>query len=502
MPDQDNQSGTESVWLPNQSERGFEVFNCYKRAVLIEGPRKSGKSIAICHKVWRHLWETPGARVGVFAKTIKSAKDGGSWVDLTEVVGPEWINSGMVGITGMPIEYTTNNGAGVPGPKQDGATRTLYFRIRNMHGGESELLLFSLDNDHEVEQKVKNLRFSLIWFVELSNFKTRKVFDISLLAVRMVHLNYDLQQWISDTNPAIEGKDSWIYKLWHEERLQEEHPKPGWQKGLHVIQFNLDDNPFLDPREREELEGTYANDPGEYDRNVLGIWTRGKGGIEKHFADLIVPEVHYVEDAIDVDPITRELIGGWDPGQVNHAFVIMEERLINGLPHYLILDELEIVGEQVSIEEFAYDCYQKMLALESFYKRDFIWEHWSDSTALDTYRSAIDGYDASIILKATQGRVELMGADKPDGSVGHSIKIIKKLLRERRLFIGKNCPRVINMLEELEQPNGEDETTVDKHHSLKHIFDAVRYPIYMRIRGDLAFGTPKSSNRSRLISVG
>jgi hypothetical protein len=492
----------DDIWLPDQSEQGMDLFNCYERLVLVEGPRKSGKSIAICHKVWRHLWETPGAHVGVFAKTIKSAKDGGSWVDIVQVVGPHWIGSGMIGNTGMPLEYTTYDGAGVPGPRQDGQTRTLYFKIRNMHGGESELKLFSLDNDHEVEAKVKNLRFSMIWFVELSNFKTRDVFNISILSLRMVHLNFNQHQWIADTNPAIEGKDSWIYKLWHVEKYKEKHDKPAFQKNLHVRKFTLDGNKkYLDPRELEELQGTYADDPGEYARNVLGEWTRGKGGSEKHFSDLIKPDLHYIPNSIDIPAETVELLTGWDTGDVNHAAVILEERIVNGTSVFLIHEELEVLGQEISLEQFAYDFYQKIISIEEFYKREFQWEHWSDDTATTAFRSAIGGYDASLILKATQGRVEIQGADKPEGSIAHSIRIIRKLLREHRLFVSETCPQVKRMLEEIEQPNTTPELTVDKYNPLKHIFDALRYPIYMRIRWESFANRPESVKRTGVISI-
>lgn len=492
----------EEIWIPDQSEQGMNLFNCYDRLVLVEGPRKSGKSISIANKIWRHLWETPGAHVGVFAKTIKSAKDGGSWVDLVQVVGPQWINSGMVGVTGMPIEYTTTDGGGMPGPKVDGATRTHYFKIRNMWGGESELRLFSLDNDHEVEAKVKNLRFSMIWFVELSNFKSRTVFDISILSLRMVHLKFEQHQWIADTNPAVEGKDSWIYKLWHVEKYQEKHAKPAFQRNLRVITFTLDGNAkYLDPREREELEGTYANDPGEYARNVLGEWTRGKGGIEKHFADLFLPDIHVIPDSIDIPPATQELLTGWDLGDINHAAVLLEDRLINGIQHFMVHDEMQSIGKPVSIEEFSYEFYQKVVKIEEFYKRGFQWEHWSDSSATTAYRSAIDGVDAALVLKATQGRVDLQGADKPEGSIAHSIRLIRKLLREHRLFVSETCTQTRRMLEELEQPNNTAELTVDAHHPMKHIFDALRYPIYMRVRWEIIGNRPGSVNRSRMISI-
>lgn len=446
--------------------------------------------------------------MALFAKTIKSAKDGGVWNDLTDITAPEWMNSGMVGQTGLPMEYTSVVN-GVAGPKSDGATRTMYFTVRNMFGGNSELLLFSLDDEKYVEAKVKSMRFSLIWFSELSNFVSRECLNVSLLSLRMPHLKYEQHLWIADTNPAKEGKDSWIYKLWYQDRVRKDHPNPnakpkeiaGWmefQKGLRLIEFTLDDNPFLGTRERNELESLYADDPGEYDRNVLGIWTKGRGGIEKVFADVFIPERHVITEAIDIAPDTEKLFTSWDLGSgVNSAAVILEKRIISGTPHWMILDEHVSVDIEVSTEEFAFQMYQKMIHLEEFYHRRFKWTHWSDSSSTDVYRAAIDGYDAGLVAKATQGRVQLQGVEKPPGSVLTSIRMIRRLLRENRLFVGENCPSVIKMLEQIEHGDKKD---VDDG-PLKHVFDSTRYAVYAEGKKDIDFEESRPQSRA-LISVG
>lgn len=484
--------------MPKLSPKQLEVWNDYHRCLLVCGPRKSSKSIAIEHKVMKHLWENPGARFALFSKSVKSAKDGGVWNDFIDIILPEWLNSGMVGETGLPIAFTSQTGSGEPGPRIDGTTRTSSFKIRNYYGGESELMLFSLDTDEQVEAKIKQLRFSGMWFIELSNFKIRKVLEISVLSLRMVHLKYEAHQWFADCNPAEEGEDSWIYKTWYQERIQKDHPKPDFQKGLGLIEIFLADNPFLDPREVSELEGLYSSDPGEYDRNVLGKWTKGHGNIGKHFSDLIIPEIHFVEDSIDLASSTIELFTGWDLGSVNHAACILERRFIKEVAHWMVLEELVVIGDHVSTSEFAYEFYEKMLAIEAFYGKTFIWKHWSDDTAINVYRPGIDGYDAAEVLKATNGKVDLEGVDKPDGSVKESIRMIRRMIRENRLFVGKNCPRTIDMLLELKQ--GGTKPVDDTEY--KHPFDALRYPIYMESREELQmFSRPSSSKRSGIITI-
>ena len=482
-------------WLPTLSAKQKQVFNCYNRFVLVCGGRYTGKSIAVCHRVWRHLWETPNAHVGLFAVTTKSAKEGGSWQDLV-TIGQEWVDSGMIGDTDLPIAYTSDNN-GIPGPKIDGTTRTAYFAIRNKHGGESKCRLYSLDNENEIESKVKNYRFSMIWFIELSNFKNKDVFRQSHPALRQFGVRDEEMMWIADTNPAKEGKDSWIYKLFYQRKSED-----GKESGLDlkVIEIQLDDNPFITEKRRLELEENWKDDPGEYERNYEGQWVRGKGGQEKVFAPMIIPGFHFVDDAIDVAKETRTLITGWDLGHVNHGIVMWEQRLVNGYYHWNLLDELETIGEKVTIEEVAYEFWQKMKAIEGFYNRRFLWKHWSDDTALNTWRSAIGGYDQALVLKATNGEVELEAAEKPKGSVMHSVKIIRRLIRDKRLFIGKNCPASIRMLEELEYSDDLGQE-IDETGPLKHIFDAFRYPIYMESRTELEFARPDSRG-SGLISVG
>src|SRR5262249_18987491 len=124
---------------------------------------------AVLHKLVRHLWDTDGARLAMFSKTMKKSKEGGTWSDINRITLPEWIASGI------GLRYTTKTNEGTPGPKIDGQTRTPYFRITNRHGTTSEAMLFSLDYDKDVEDKLKEMRFSCIYFSELSKFRERMV---------------------------------------------------------------------------------------------------------------------------------------------------------------------------------------------------------------------------------------------------------------------------------------------------------------------------------------
>ena len=102
--------------IPLLSPKGYQVFNDYTRTSLVEGCRKSGKSIAIANKVMRHAYETDGAVVAIICKTLKNAK-GGVWRDLTEFVMPGWVDAGIVKL--------------VEGPKMEPDTKMHFFTVRN-----------------------------------------------------------------------------------------------------------------------------------------------------------------------------------------------------------------------------------------------------------------------------------------------------------------------------------------------------------------------------------
>lgn len=501
MPD------AEHVWTPNLAPKQLEIFNCgteednYKRFILVDGGRLCGKSIAVGHRVFRHLWETPGARVGLVAKTYKNAKRG-AWADLIEIVAPEWLSSGMVGSTQQPLEYTSNSGSG-PGPAHDSLTRTPYFRIRNYWGGESELVLYSLDNDDDVEAKLRSTRFSMLWFSELQNFQNRKVFNDSILNLRIPSIPVKKRMWIADANPPEDGKDSWQYKLWYEEINETDtvllnKDTKEFRQDLRLIHVRLEDNPFLEQGEIATLKGTYANDPAEYDRNVNGLYVKGHGTLDKHFAELIIPDIHYIEPAIEVDPSTDTLITGWDIGAKNNAFCILEKRVIDDLSFWMLLDEYVTIGEEITTAAFAVECYNKMMRIEEYYRRHFEWKHWSDDSALLHFRGGTGGMDAAEVLKATNGKIVLEAAVKGRDSVRDGVAIIRRLLRNKRFFIGNNCPKAQESLEGL-KVSQEPNKIVDNG-PLKHPFDSWRYPIYMEERDFLVKSAlPQASQRIGVI---
>lgn len=510
------------VWLPDLFGKQWDAFNSYDRALLLSGPRLAGKTWVGEHKVIRHMWETPKARVGIFTKVLKNSKDAGIWKNLSQIIMPEWLNSGIGDVTGRSIRYLTKGYDDVPGPKVDGTTRTPFFRINNMHGGESECMLFSLDNDNEAEAKLKEREFSLLYFSELSNFMDRKVLSIGLLSLRMPHLAYNQQQWIADTNPAEEGELSWIYETWWLEKnmtyeqycdrqkklgrpIMKEATFVHFQSGLRVIEFTPKENPKLKPGQLEELESAYSYDPGLYARFMEGKWVYGDGEASLHFKRFFKPNIHVVGKAESPDedeweiPVPSEtcyeLVTGWDTGDVNHAAVIMERRLINHyLPrtktnvkraHFVILAELVSLNTELSLEEFTNSLMEIIEELEVFSRRTFdLSPAYSDISAIERYSSTSDTFPAAEIRAASLGRIDVIGVPKAKGSVRVRVQLLQQLLAFNRIQVAAQCYHTLEMLKKLKK--GKDRLNyVLQSDPNRHVFDAITYALLMECADEL-----------------
>lgn len=497
----------QEAWAPGLSIKQFHIVNSGKRVILVAGPRRTGKSIAVGHKVCRHLWDVgdadggTGAKVGVFVTSYKVGTHGGSWSDLTDICLPEWLRSGMQSDDGRgTFEYLTVTPLGIPGPQLDGKTRTPFFSIRNRHGTESTCHLYSIDNENEIEQKAKQLRLSMVWIVELSTFNSEDIFKMTLQCLRWGR--WEDQQWISDTNPSEDGTASWIYKtFWERRNKPTQELDEGTRKvvaNMEVVEVFLEDNSFLREEEIAELKWQYQDDPDGYARHVEGRWIRANSNRGWVFSDVLDENIHIIRDCIDVDKNSSTLYTGWDPGIFNSAACIFEKRIIGGHSFWFALDEVVSVDRDVSVADFAVRFFDKMLAIEKHYKsawpgfKGFQWNHWSDPNVLNM---ATHGSIALEITKVTGGQIELNPAIKGAGSVESGCNYIRRLLREERLFIGDNCPQLLDSLRRIKK-GGTRGDFIDRNDKLKHIVDAMRYCLVMESLEEMEEDTrPKSSNR-------
>ena len=482
---------TPKVWYPRLYPKQMELFNDRHRFLLVHGPRRSTKTWACMARILRHAFDTNGARVAMICPTLKNSKAGGIWVDMTTIAIPEWERANI----GFKV---------VEGPKMTGDTRMSYFIIRNRWGGTSEVQLHSLDYVHDVEEKFKGTKFSMFYFSELDNFNDPIVFKTTIQSLRMTpEIPYEEHFWIGDTNPPADGPDNWMYKVWLDEAKRDNHPNKSYQSRFHDLAFTLDDNIEMDPRDREDLIESLKGDQNLYNRYVLGMWVEDSR--DNLFGDVFKKDRHIIGDTTPADkkdweiitpsPNCHQLYIGIDPGDVNHAAVIIE--IINtptGEPIYSVIDEVVSVGKNVSLREFTEAICRQMDFWESFvstsFHRKVLWKTWSDSSVL-RYRSAANSDEALLIRNLSKGRIQCRAAEKFTGSVETRVRIVHRLLWENRLFVSAQCTETIKMLTGLRKGPSKLEPIAPR--KLKHAFDAMSYPILQEEPAALEKGMPSTS---------
>lgn len=498
---------TDGRWVPSLVPKGYTLFNDYHRFCLCHGPRRSGKSLSVDQKVCRHLWEVGKARVGIICRTLRNGKVG-VWRDFTTTMIPEWKAAGF------RFDYTVQ-------PRMEADSKMSYFRVRNMHGGESELQLHSLEHDDEVETRFKDTRFSMIYMVEADKFKSRHVFNILTDQLRIVEVPFGEHQFIADCNPPDEGEQHWL----HEVFFQGKGIKPEFfEKHYLNLFFPLDENQFISDEEKEELHEKYRYDRMRYQRFVEGKWVRDVG--RTLFNDVFVEGVHVCGDTSLDDPQViapppgcNEINVGADLGDLNHACVFGCKRLLpNGTYAFDLIDEAVSIGKKIPFYDYVDILLEKMNFWDQFLDREYgvknvSWRFWSDSSSL-RFKSAIGMNEALLIQKLSNGRIMLNGVGKGAGSVAQRIVLAKQMLHDERLFVSASCTNVIQMFRNIEPARsvGVEETDPEKIRSaarnayslkledkLKHAFDALTYMLAYESPETLI--KPTGQPRIRVVSM-
>lgn len=462
------------AWLPILSPRGFDLFNDYHRFLLVDGPRRCGKTIACMHKLVRHAWETPGTKIGIFAKTLRNAKAGVWTDDLLGFVVPQW-EAGNFGFRITKEPTTTAD------------TKMSYFRVTNCQGGETEIQLHSAENASEIDMKFKSTRFGMVYISEADQFPDRKIFNTLSDQLRMIGVPYEKHQIMMDCNPPETGDEHWLHDVFFKDEDGRKKEDPGWADLFGRCNFVIDDNPFLDPREIVELKAKYSYDKVLYDRYINGLWTKDTG--VGHFRDVFRPNIHILGGPDPGNPRggtvllpapgTAELFSGWDLGDVNHAFVIASKREADDeLNSWDIIDEIVCIKSRATVNEFVEAVIERMDLWEQFlvdngYTKRVHWRHWSDSSALQ-FNSGTGSNTALDVRKLTNGRIVLNTVMKRGGSVRARVRLLKRLLNEDRIVFSAQLKYCEKMLRELRQSSNKIEIVPDDDQN-KHVFDALTY---------------------------
>lgn len=479
------------LWLPPLNLKQLEIFNDFHRYLLVHGPRKSGKTFGILHKVIRHANDVKGAMAAIVTKTIKNAKAAGVWVLLTRM-----LRIWEAGCPGFKV---------VEGPKTMGDTKMSFVRILNRHRTISEIQCHSLEHSAEVEAKFKGPAYSFFWLSEFDQYCDEHAFDIFCDALRMwPDVSYEEHQIVCDCNPPDTGTNNWIHDKWFkfkdgestDQDLADEETAGDetLRQSINRILVMLDDNPQLDPRERKDIESRYRKRKGLYNRFILGKWEQDI--TDGHFSDVWNEDVHVVGNASGYQkdwevmvPTAqcREMLTGWDIGEMkSHSFHIIEKvtqedpaakRIVVS---FHVLDELVVVRQFVSVEEFVLAAVEKMIHWENYHKKTnnivLQWRHWSDTSAFDK-RASSNSSDAAIAYAVSHGRVALQGAPKYRDSNKDKVNLVWQFLHARRLLVSAQCFKTKTMFAMLRDDPKSRSSRYIKRDDHKHPFDSLSYPI-------------------------
>jgi hypothetical protein len=301
----------------------------------------------------------------------------------------------------------------------------------------------------------------------------------------MLGLPWDQHQWLADTNPPESGTNNWQHDMWFKERDRENHEDPEYQAQICRIDFTLDDNPFLDDREKKTLIAKYKHRKSLYNRYILGLWEEDM--TDGCFSEVFREDIHVLgniqeSDRSKWDIITPtrgcyELMLGLDLGETNHAAVIVEKiGTPSGEPVWAVLDEVVSTEKKVSLREFTEALLFRMSFWESYVKtnhnRELRWKTWSDNS-IYRYRSAAEVDEALIVRNLSGGKIRPIATKKFPGSVIARKDILYRLLWEKRIYFSAICPDSISMLKALKPGTTKLEPIKRSRH--KHPFDALTY---------------------------
>lgn len=476
----------EGYWLPPICQSQYEkVFIDGHRYLLVSGPRLSGKTEAILHKVLKHAYDNPGARIAIFTITTKVGKSGGVWQDLTDRILKTWINAGI----GFRVTQQ---------PKVTGDTRQNMFKIASRFGGESEILLHSLEFAPEVHEKLRGTKWSMIWFSEIDQIAPlsgpepeqrddRQVFAAAQAQLRMEPLiPMEAHQIIMDCNPPVDGEENWLWNVFEIE-TQDKTKDESYRNNFAHVKFTIDDNPFLSKDRKVDLYNSYAYRQSLLDRLYYGKWT--KDATLGHFSEMFKPEIHVLgnvqcsEDQREVivpTPAVKVMLSGLDLGDKHNSFVIGEkmETVENDkrVIKFAIMDELCIHGREMPLRLVVEGMMEMIDKWEKFclekYNRKIQWRHWSDEAAW-RYRQVAEAMDYLLVRNLSGGKINLKPAPKYKGSIRDRVQLLQQLLFENRIYFSAQLDECITMLKVLRKGNTVADYAAPPRRT--HIFDALTY---------------------------
>lgn len=449
----------------------------------------------------------PGSDIIILTRTLAKG-EAGVWRNLTKAGGviEKWQKAGFAKY------YSKNSKEG--GPGFAAASKVPTIKLSTGPGKPySTIQMLTLAEDEKVEDKLKDANCDLGYAVEADSFE-RHVIDTFRMCLRSTLVPYHAQKLILDMNPPAEGVRHWAHRFISNPNDDEI-----------AIQFPLEKNCFITEEEKLSVLQAYAHDQNRVRRFYYGEWVEMSDNA--CFTDVLNENLHIVGEPmrpednysnLDSKVILRPWLGafqfdmGWDIGDKNTAVTLMSPRQQGDALCYDILDEVCILGQRVTMEEFLQqviammDYWQEYMRSENGVKEP-MWRHYSDSSSMRE-RMNLSGSEAQMISNMTNGRINLSGVQKGRSSVDARLSLLRRLLFENRIAVSSKCENVIQMLRHLPPAKSKelsDKTGgkrlilegVDKDSEHKHSFDSVTYCASVCIPMNMASpGTPNEGYRS------
>lgn len=481
-------------WKPPISEKQATILADDHKYLLVSGPRESTKTVGCSADVVNRAFYTPRASVAIVAISQTNATDRGIW---DRISTEERDFSGKAVGT---VQQWVDGGFGlkwVQKPRMTPHTHKPYLKITDYWGGTSTIQVYSLQNEKDVEEIFKNLEFTMIFITELSNFKRRFTFDTLSKCLRGAGRPESHFRFLADTNPSDEGQDSWIHKLWYQDRVAPwNEDQKHFYNQFGLIEFTVDDNCYYSREKKLEMKAQWSYDQNLYARMYEGKWIRNSSS--GFFQDVFRPN-HIKGDlptASDPNPEEMttqegctELMTSCDLGSgVNSAAHIIEPYWSGGKMCFKILDELISVGEKVSTEEFTEVWLEKKRFWEKEAGGRVFWSHWGDSD-IHKYEAAADTTRHKIVYSISKGEIYIQGVKKGQNSVMGRFNMLRQLFYENRLFISARCIQTIEALRNIKREARTEFKPLNKEINpaspWKHAIDSFSYGIRMKLANEL-----------------
>ena len=501
-------------WWPLLNPTQKEGFNDPSAVVFYYGGKASGKTFGALHQVVRHCYENHNALVLCVARSIRVINKGACNTLENEVL-PAWKEGnrappdrrkdeaeGKLLDRGIGLEYSP--------AKLDPQTKDRTIWIRNRFGTKSFIIFIAIPHEGDIDNRIRGIQPSMVYFEEIDTCETPKYFRRLRAQLNRRKGITGPQQFVASFNPV--GPSHWLYDFCY--KTTRAKPREKWRSwpkdpeepgirrratfSLYFVPFKENEK-WLPPDYLRDLKETYSDDPVEYARLVEGRWmdqpaqdsiflgyfnktlhVKGKRGGNTR----MVPRAGF--------PPTI----GYDLGDVNHGIIFWQEIPTKDKVVWLAFDEIVHIKKQVEFWAIVKQLLTKMNFWCEAADCDFMFDHVSDRSAFNRFRSSTGSNEAAEIERLTKLELEenpdlyprikepvvFQDCPRPEGSVEFRAKIMRSMFLRNEVYIDAHCVHLIDAFENIE---GDRQYPLKpkKGSNHKHAYDAATYPIYHRRTG-------------------